>query len=42
MLEIFEAPYGTNLKWIYRENIHVGLFDLKNNKETSIKEIITK
>lgn len=42
MLDIFNAPYGTDLQWIYRENVHVGFFDLKSNKETTINEILKK
>lgn len=42
MLELFDAPYGTDLKWIYKENVHIGFFDLKNNKEISIDEILKK
>ena len=28
MLEIFEAPYGTDLCWLYEEGVHVGFYDL--------------
>lgn len=40
MLEIFDAPYGTDLCWIYEENTHVGFYDLVSNKDTTIDEIL--
>ena len=40
MLEIFDAPYGTDLCWMYEENIHTGFYDLKNDKEVTIEEIL--
>jgi len=42
MLEIFDAPYGTDLCWIYEENTHVGFYDLANNQDTTIDEILNK
>lgn len=42
MLEIFNAPYGTDLCWIYEDNTHVGFYDLANGKDTTIEEIIRK
>ena len=42
MLEIFNAPYGTDLCWIYEDNTHVGFYDLANDKDTTIEEIIRK
>lgn len=41
MLEIFEAPYGTDLCWLYEEGVHVGFYDLVRDRETTIKEIIS-
>lgn len=40
MLEIFDAPYGTDLCWIYEKNTHVGFYDLINHKDTTIQEIL--
>lgn len=40
MLEIFNAPYGTDLCWLYEEDVHVGFYDLKRDKNTTIKEIL--
>lgn len=40
MSEIFEAPYGTDLCWLYENDVHTGFYDLKSEKEKSIKEIL--
>ena len=40
MLEIFEAPYGTDLCWLYEEDVHVGFYDLAKDRETTIEEIV--
>lgn len=40
MLEIFEAPYGTDICWLYEEDVHVGFYDLVRDRETTIEEII--
>ena len=40
MLEIFDAPYGTDLCWIYEDNTHVGFYDLANDRDTTIEEIL--
>jgi len=40
MLEIFDAPYGTDLYLLYIEDVHVGFYDLKADKETTIDEIL--
>lgn len=42
IIEIFEAPYGTDLCWLYEEGVHVGFYDLTSDKETSIDEILKK
>lgn len=42
MLEIFDAPYGTDLCWVYKDNVHIGFFDLVSEKEVTIKEILGK
>ena len=40
ILEIFDAPYGTDLCWLYEEGVHTGFYDLAKDKETSISEIL--
>jgi len=44
LLEIFDAPYGTDLCWMYEDSdrgyVHVGFYDLANNKDTTIEEIL--
>lgn len=40
ILEIFDAPYGTDLCWLYEEGIHVGFYDLKMEEEVSINQIL--
>ena len=41
MLEIFEAPYGTDLCWLYEEGVHVGFYDLVEEREITIEEILS-
>lgn len=41
MLEIFEAPYGTDLCWLYEKGVHVGFYDLVQERETTIEEILS-
>ena len=40
MLEIFDAPYGTDLCWIYKRNKHIGFYDLIGDKEVTVDEIL--
>lgn len=45
LLKIFNAPYGTDLCWLYKGGHlgfvrFVGFYDLKKDRETSIKEIL--
>lgn len=40
MLEIYEAPYGTDLCWLYEQGVHIGFYDLKGEREISIAEIV--
>ena len=40
MLEIFNAPYGKDLCWLYEKDVHIGFYDLVNEKEISIEEIL--
>ena len=42
MYEIFNAPYGTDLFWVYEEDTHIGFYDLIKDKETSIQKIMEK
>ena len=39
ILEIYHAPYGTDLYWNYHKNIHTGFYDLKDENEIAINEI---
>ncbi len=40
VLEIFDAPYGTDLCWLYEKGVLVGFYDLTQNKETDIDRIL--
>ena len=40
ILEIFNAPYGTDLCWMYEDEVHIGFYDLKTNDYTTIDEIL--
>ncbi|MBC1501886.1 DUF2185 domain-containing protein [Listeria weihenstephanensis] len=40
MLELFNAPYGTDLYWLYENDVHIGFYDLTTNSETSIENIL--
>ena len=40
MLELFGAPYGTDLFWKYENGVHVGFYDLKENQDVTIEKII--
>lgn len=40
MLEIFDAPYGTDLFWIYENGVHIGFYDLCKKCEVSIEQIL--
>lgn len=40
MLEIFEAPYGTVLFWVYEDTVHVGFYDLVKDCMTDINKIL--
>lgn len=40
VLEIFDAPYGTDLCWLYEKGVLVGFYDLTQNKETDIDGIL--
>lgn len=42
ILEIFNAPYGTDLFWQYEEGVHVGFYDLTKDEETDIYEILNE
>lgn len=41
LIEIFDAPYGTDLFWIYEQGVHTGFYDLVKERETSIEEILS-
>lgn len=38
--ELFNAPYDTDLFWVYEEGIHTGFYDLKLEKEVTINELV--
>ncbi len=40
ILEIFEAPYGTDLFWMYERGVHIGFYDLLKEKEVTIEQIL--
>lgn len=40
LLEIIEAPYGTDLLWLYDKGVHTGFYDLKAGKEVTVQEIM--
>lgn len=42
VLEIFDAPYGTDLCWLYEEDVHIGFYDLAEDREITIDEILKK
>jgi hypothetical protein len=42
ILEIFDAPYGADLCWLYEEDVHIGFYDLVADKEITIEEILNK
>ena len=42
LLEIFDAPYGTDLFWLYQDGVHIGFYDLKGERQITIDEIIKK
>lgn len=37
---IFNAPYGTDLFWVYTQGIHTGFYDLRRQRDTTIPEIL--
>ena len=39
IIELFDAPYGTDLCWLYHEGVLVGFYDLEKQKEVTIEEI---
>ena len=40
MLEIFDAPYGTDLFWKYEDGVLIGFYDLIKEADTTIKQIL--
>lgn len=42
LFEIFAAPYGTDLFWKYEQGVHIGFYDLNNDKDVEIEEILKK
>ena len=43
ILEIFDAPYGTDLCWMYdKKGNFTNFYDLKNDKDTTLEEILNR
>ena len=42
LIEVFDAPYGTDLFWKYEQGVLVGFYDLIANRDTTIREILHK
>lgn len=42
LLEIFEAPYGTELGWRYEKGKFAGFYDLVEERPVTAKEILRK
>lgn len=40
MLEIFDAPYGADLAWVYEQGVLVGFYDLAADRPTTIGRIL--
>ena len=40
ILEIFEAPYGADLCWLYEKGVFIGFYDLKLEREITIDDIL--
>ena len=40
--EIYDAPFGTDLFWKYEKGVHIGFYDLKNNRDVTIDDIVNK
>lgn len=40
ILEVFNAPYGTDLCWMYEKGVHIGFYDLNSSREVTIDEIL--
>lgn len=40
ILVIFDAPYGTDLAWVYKDGEHVAFYDLVTDKEISITDFL--
>lgn len=41
MLELFDAPYGTDLCWMYdKKGKHIGFYDLVKNEDVTLEKIL--
>ena len=38
---LYEAPYGTDICWLYEGKTLTGFYDLKADRETTIEEIVS-
>ena len=41
LLEIFDAPYGTDLFWLYEGGVHIEFYDLITERQVTIEEILS-
>ncbi len=39
-IDFYDAPYGTDIGWIYEDGKHKGYWDYVKDKETTVKEIM--
>jgi hypothetical protein len=40
VIELFYAPYGTDLTWLYEDGVHIGFWDNNDQREVTIAEIL--
>jgi hypothetical protein len=40
VIELFYAPYGTDLTWLYEKGVHIGFWDNNGQREVTIAEIL--
>lgn len=40
LLEVFDAPYGTDLGWVYEEGVLTGFWDMARDEATTVGEIL--
>jgi hypothetical protein len=40
LLEVFDAPYGTDLGWVYEQGVLTGFWDMSHNRAIGHEEIL--